>query len=46
MNFESLRQYLLGKPGASEEFPFGPSAMVFKVINPPVQRSSKFLDFS
>ena len=31
MNFESLRQYLLGKPGASEEFPFGPSAMVFKV---------------
>ena len=31
MNFESLRQYLLGRPGASEEFPFGPSAMVFKV---------------
>ena len=31
MDFETLRKFLLGKPGASEEFPFGPSAMVFKV---------------
>ena len=31
MKFEALRQYLLGKPEATEEFPFGPSAMVFKV---------------
>ena len=31
MNFEILRKYLLDKPGATEEFPFGPSAMVFKV---------------
>ena len=31
MNFDSIRQYLLGKPGASEDFPFDPSAMVFKV---------------
>ncbi|MDB4265078.1 MmcQ/YjbR family DNA-binding protein [bacterium] len=31
MDFETLRKYLLNKPGASEDFPFGPSAMVFKV---------------
>lgn len=31
MNFETLRQYILGKPEAYEDFPFGPSAMVFKV---------------
>ena len=31
MNFETLRKYLLGKPGASEDFLFGPTAMVFKV---------------
>ena len=31
MDFETLRKYLLAKPGASEDFPFGPSAMVFKV---------------
>lgn len=31
MNFETIRKYLLGKPEAAEEFPFGPSAMVFKV---------------
>ncbi len=31
MDFETLRKYLLAKPGATEEFPFGPSAMVFKV---------------
>ena len=31
MEFENLLKYLLDKPGASEGFPFGPSAMVFKV---------------
>ena len=31
MDFEAFRKYLLNKPGASEDFPFGPSAMVFKV---------------
>jgi predicted DNA-binding protein (MmcQ/YjbR family) len=31
MEFESLLNYLLDKPGATQEFPFGPSAMVFKV---------------
>jgi len=31
MDFESLRKYFLDKPGATEDFPFGPSAMVFKV---------------
>jgi len=33
MNFESLCKYFLDKPGAYEDFPFGPSAMVFKVRN-------------
>ena len=28
---ESLRDYLLRKPGSVEEYPFGPEAMVFKV---------------
>lgn len=32
MKFESLRSYLLKKKGAVEEFPFGPTAMVFKVM--------------
>ena len=31
MNFDSLCKYLRDKPGAYEDFPFGPSAMVFKV---------------
>lgn len=31
MNFETLVEYLHLKPGATEEFPFGPSTMVFKV---------------
>ena len=26
-----LRDHMLGKPGAVDEFPFGPQAMVFKV---------------
>ena len=33
MNFDSLCKYILDKPGANEDFPFGPSAMVFKVRN-------------
>jgi len=31
MELESLRAYLLKKKGASEDFPFGPEVMVFKV---------------
>jgi len=31
MKLESLRAYLLKKKGASEDFPFGPEVMVFKV---------------
>jgi predicted DNA-binding protein (MmcQ/YjbR family) len=31
MNLESFREYCLTKPGASEEMPFGPEAVVFKV---------------
>lgn len=32
MNLDELREHLGGKPGASEEFPFGPTAMVYKVV--------------
>ncbi len=32
MNFTSLRAYLLDKTGSHEEFPFGPSVLVFKVM--------------
>jgi predicted DNA-binding protein (MmcQ/YjbR family) len=32
MKFESLREYLLEKKGAYEDFPFGPTAIVFKVM--------------
>ena len=32
MQFDSIRKYLLNKRGASEEFPFGPSVIVFKVM--------------
>jgi predicted DNA-binding protein (MmcQ/YjbR family) len=31
VELEELRTYLLGKPGAVVEHPFGPEAMVFKV---------------
>ena len=31
MDLETLQSYLLGKPGAVQEHPFGPEAMVFKV---------------
>ena len=32
MELESLRTYLLDKAGCTEERPFGPQALVFKVI--------------
>lgn len=31
MNIETLREYCLSKPGASESFPFGEETLVFKV---------------
>lgn len=31
MNTETLRQYCLSKPGATESFPFDESSLVFKV---------------
>ncbi|MCD8522904.1 MAG: MmcQ/YjbR family DNA-binding protein [Saccharospirillaceae bacterium] len=31
MNFQTLRNYLLSKPEALEDFPFGPDAYVYKV---------------
>lgn len=31
MNIEELRTYCLTKPGVSEELPFGPDTLVFKV---------------
>ena len=31
MDFESLKQYLLGKPSATLDFPFGEGVYVFKV---------------
>lgn len=33
MNAKQVRDYLLSKPEAVEEFPFGPEVMVFKVKN-------------
>ena len=32
MELETLRTYLLEKKGATEERPFGPEALVFKVM--------------
>ena len=32
MDLETLRKYLLSKRGTTEELPFGPDALVFKVI--------------
>lgn len=31
MKFETLKAYLAAKPGATEDLPFGPEAVVFKV---------------
>lgn len=33
MNIEALREYALQKEGASEDFPFGETTLVFKVNN-------------
>ncbi|MBU2552466.1 MAG: MmcQ/YjbR family DNA-binding protein, partial [Proteobacteria bacterium] len=33
MTFEELRRYLLSKPEAREDRPFGPTALVFKVLD-------------
>lgn len=33
MDLESIRQYCLKKPGTTEELPFGPDTLVFKVLN-------------
>ena len=32
MNVEEIRSYCLQKAGTTEEFPFGPDALVFKVL--------------
>ena len=32
MNIEGFRNYCLAKPGTSEETPFGPETLVFKVM--------------
>lgn len=32
MDIEAFRQYCLSKKGTTEEFPFGPSTLVFKVM--------------
>lgn len=32
MHLDSLRDYCLAKPGVTEELPFGPTALVFKVV--------------
>ena len=33
MNIEEFRDYCLGKKGVTEETPFGPDVLVFKVMN-------------
>lgn len=33
MNIETLREYCLSKKGATEDFPFGETTLVFKVMN-------------
>lgn len=33
MNIEEIRSYCIKKAGVTEEFPFGPNALVFKVKN-------------
>lgn len=32
MNIEEFREYCIAKKGITEEFPFGPDALVFKVM--------------
>ena len=33
MNIEKFREYCIAKKGATEETPFGPNTLVFKVMN-------------
>ncbi len=33
IDYEKLCEYLLGKPGGWQDMPFGPDALVFKVLN-------------
>lgn len=33
MNIEEFREYCIAKKGATEETPFGPNTLVFKVMN-------------
>lgn len=33
MNIEEFRDYCIQKPGVTEELPFGPQTLVFKVMN-------------
>ncbi|HAW19544.1 MAG TPA: MmcQ-like protein [Flavobacteriales bacterium] len=33
MNVESFREYCISKKGVTEELPFGPDTLVFKVMN-------------
>ena len=33
MNIEDFRTYCISKPGVTEELPFGPQTLVFKVMN-------------
>jgi predicted DNA-binding protein (MmcQ/YjbR family) len=33
MNLEKIRKYLLSKPATIEELPFGPEALVYKVVD-------------
>ncbi len=33
MKLEAVRSYLLGKKGATEETPFGPEVLVYKVVD-------------
>ena len=32
MDLDELKAYLMGKPGTTEEVPFGPQALVYKVM--------------
>lgn len=32
MNLDKLKQYLSNKPGSSEDYPFGPDTLVYKVL--------------
>ena len=33
MNIEEFRHYCISKPGVTEDLPFGPQTLVFKVMN-------------